>query len=54
MPRDVRVQTDPKYFEQAISDYSDVVQGLQKLYPGYNRHGFFCVATTFVSSKKKG
>lgn len=32
---------DPKYFEQAVSDYSDVVRLIQKVHPGYRTHSFF-------------
>lgn len=34
---------DPKYFEQAVSDYSDVVRLLQKVHPGYRIHRFFVI-----------
>lgn len=42
---------DPKYFEQAVSDYSDVVPFLQKMHQD-TKHIFF-VGYTFRPGKRK-
>lgn len=46
-----RIQ-DPKYFEQAISDYSDVVPLLQKVHQDTEHTDFF-VGHRFRSAKRK-
>lgn len=44
---------DPKYFEQNVSDYSDVVPLLQKVHQNTDRTHRFFVGYTFWSAKRK-
>ena len=48
----VRIQ-QPKYFEQTVSDYSDVVPLLQKVYQD-TKHTDFLFTTHFGRQKEKG
>lgn len=48
----VRIQ-EPKYFEQTVSDYSDVVPLLQKVYQD-TEYTDFLFTTHFGRQKEKG
>lgn len=52
MPATTACIQDPKYFEQGVSDYSDVVPLLQKVQQDTEHTDFF-VSYTFWSAKRK-
>lgn len=52
MPATTACIQDPKYFEQGVSDYSDVVPLLQKVQQDTEHTDFF-VGYTFWSAKRK-